>query len=137
MTDLFSLSAVGGELQVITLTVPMPDNIANSRMHWTRRMRIKQQYAKQLNELQSIGIIPPPPAVPLPHVTVRSVMYLGGPMDDDNAVARHKPLLDWLKRAKYIVDDRRKCLRWEKFPEQVVRRNHQYRIEITITETLG
>jgi hypothetical protein len=60
-------------------------------------------------------------------------MYLGAAMDDDNAAARHKPLLDWLKTRGYIAADRRKCLRWESFPEQIIRRNGHYHIELTIT----
>lgn len=39
---------------------------------------------------------------------------------------------DWLKTRGYIVDDRRKCLTWAGFPEQVVARKHVYRLEITI-----
>jgi hypothetical protein len=112
---------------------PMPDNLANSRTHWRTRSRLKKKYRAQLDELQNAGLIAPPPRHPLAHVTIRSVMQLGNPMDDDNAIARHKPILDWLKTRGYIVDDRRKCLRWEFFPEQIVRRDGNYRIELTIT----
>lgn len=110
----------------------MPDNVANARVHWRARQRLKTRYAALLDELQSIALIPAPPISPLSKVTVRSTMYLGNAMDDDNAAARHKPLLDWLKTRGYIADDRRKCLRWESFPEQIVRRTGHYHIELTI-----
>lgn len=54
-------------------------------------------------------------------------------MDDDNAIARHKPLLDWLKKRRYIVDDRRSRLRWESLPDQVVKRDGNYRIVLILT----
>jgi hypothetical protein len=115
------------------IDVPMPDNVANSRTHWRTRSKLKKAYRAQLDERQNAGLIAPPPRTPLARVTVRSVMRLGNPMDDDNAIARHKPILDWLKTRGYIVDDRRKCLRWEALPEQIVRRDGDYRIELTIT----
>jgi hypothetical protein len=118
------------------LDLPMPDNVANSRTHWRSRSKLKKKYRAQLDELQNAGLIPPPPKTPLPRVTVRSLMRLGNAMDDDNAIARHKPILDWLKTRGYIADDRRKCLRWESFPEQIVRRTGDYRIEITITPAI-
>ncbi len=64
-------------------------------------------------------------------------MYLGGAMDDDNAMARHKPLLDWLKTRGYIADDRKKNIVWEGLPEQIVKRDGNYRIELTITPLSG
>jgi hypothetical protein len=113
--------------------LPMPDNVANARVHWRDRSRLKKKYRARLDELQAAGLIPPPPAEPYARVTVRSLMRLGNAMDDDNAIARHKPILDWLKTRGYIADDRRKCLRWETFPEQIVRRNGDYTIELTLT----
>lgn len=119
----------------IILTAPMPDNINSNkgRTHWRARDRLRKEYFMRLDDLQGCGLIRPPDRI-LRRVTIRSVMYLGNYMDDDNAVARHKPLLDWLKTRGYIVDDNRKYLRWEGFPEQIVRRNGEYRIELTITE---
>lgn len=55
-------------------------------------------------------------------------------MDDDNAAARHKPLLDWLRRSGYILDDKRKNCRWRNFPAQIVRRDGNYWIELTLEE---
>ena len=79
-------------------------------------------------------MIPSPPKLPFQKVQIRSVMQLGNHMDDDNAMARHKPLLDWLKTRGYIADDRRSVLRWEGFPEQIVKRNGRYSIILTLTD---
>lgn len=126
-------SQTGMTLPPIVVVVPMPDNIANSRMHWRARDRVKKEYAACLDDMQNCGLIPSPPKAPLQKATVRSVMQLGNAMDDDNAVARHKPVLDWLKTRGYIVDDRRANLRWESFPEQRVKRNGRYSITLTVT----
>jgi hypothetical protein len=124
--------------EALVLTLPMPENGANRRGHGhSRHWRV--QHAEKLalwarcDLLRAAKLIPPPPPAPIARATVRSTMYLGAAMDDDNAMHRHKPLLDWLKRNGYIVDDKRKCIRWEGLPEQVVKRTHEYRIVLTLT----
>ena len=77
--------------------------------------------------------IPPPPAEPLGRVVVTSHMVLGAAMDDDNAKARHKWLLDWLVNAGYLVSDRRRFLRWTGDPEQTVTRKQAPHIRLTLT----
>lgn len=118
------------------LVFPMPSNVTNpgSRSHWALKGREKKRYLEQCDERQNAGLIPPPPRVPFARALVSSVMHLGAHMDDDNAMARHKSILDWLKTRGYIVDDRRACIRWTGFPEQEVRRDGDYRIELTLTE---
>lgn len=108
-------------------------NKASGRSHWRYVYSAKKKYQRQLDELQQAGLIALPPAEPIARVKVKSVMHLGNHMDDDNAIARHKVLIDWLKTRGYIVDDRRKNLQWESLPNQIVRRNGDYRIELTIT----
>ncbi len=117
------------------LTFPMPMNASNgSHGSWGARYSQKQRYWKECDVRQGAGLIPPPPAKPLSKASISSVMYLGGAMDDDNAMRRHKWVLDWLKTRGYIVDDRRKNLTWQSFPEQhVARREGNYRIELTLT----
>ena len=119
----------------IQLTVPMPPNVTNRRSggsHWRTIYREKQQFSKTLDALQAAGILPPPPPLPFRKAMVISVMYLGAAMDDDNAMARHKPVMDWLKTRGYIVDDRKKCLSWYGLPEQVIKRDGNYRIVLTL-----
>lgn len=120
----------------LTFTVPMPANLTNrgsGRSHWRVIHTEKTAYRAQLDLLLAAKQLPRPPAEPFAKATVRSTMHLGGAMDDDNAMARHKVLLDWLKQRRYIVDDRRKCLRWESFPEQIIKRDGNYHIVLTLT----
>ena len=118
----------------IVIVAPMPDNIANARVHWRERDKLKKQYAARLDDMQGAGLIPEPPKTPFAKASIRSTMQLGNAMDEDNAMARHKPLLDWLKTRGYIVDDRRSCLTWEAFPHQIIKRNGRYTITLTLSE---
>ena len=115
------------------LIFPMPPNLANSRMHWRTKHNAKKSLWAYMDVRQIFDIgFPKPPREPMAKATISSVMYLGGAMDDDNAMNRHKWLLDWLKSRGYIMDDRKKCLTWAGLPEQVIDRKNQ-RIEITLT----
>lgn len=116
----------------LTFVLPMPPNLANARMHWRRKHREKLDYWMILDAKLAWKDLPNPPRRPWPHATIRSTMYLGASMDDDNAMARHKWALDWLVSRGYLVDDRKRCLTWDGFPAQVVKRDGNYRLEITI-----
>jgi hypothetical protein len=120
----------------LTLTLPMPDPLSNASgrsRHWRTVNRAKKAYWARLDELQNVGIIPAPPRHAIASATLRSVMHLGGHMDEDGAVSRHKWPLDWLVSRGYLVTDRRTGLRWEAFPEQVVKRDGNYRLVLTLT----
>lgn len=120
----------------IELTVPMPPHVTNrsrGSTHWRRAYSEKRDYWLRLDELMLTHQIAQPPIDPFQQASLRSVMHLGGAMDDDNALARHKPLLDWLRSRRYIADDRRKNLKWEGLPEQVVKRDGNYRIVLTLS----
>jgi hypothetical protein len=129
----------------LTLVVPMPPNIGNgSHGHWSSRYREKNAYWRVLDLLTGkrglIGrerffSIPRPPQQPFAKASIRSTMYLGGAMDDSNAMRRHKWVEDWLVTRGYLVDDRKKCLTWEGFPEQVIKRDGNYRIVLVLTPT--
>ena len=120
-------------MEPIELVVPMPPNINARFGHYMARHHEKKQYYKRLDELQNAGVIPPPPMTPIAKATAAATMYLGHEMDDDNAMRRaYKAPLDWLKSRGYIVDDRRKCVRCA-VPEQVVKRDGNYRVRLTIT----
>jgi hypothetical protein len=124
------------ELRTLVLRVPMPENVTNLKgsSAWRRIHKAKRDYQEGLRIRAIAGLIPKAPEPPFERAIVSSVMKLGGAMDDDNAAARHKPLLDWLRRSGYIVDDRRKCLRWKAFPAQIVQRDGNYWIELTLEE---
>lgn len=118
------------------LTIPMPPNVTNRRQgstHWRRLYNDKQAYWARLDDLQGIGILPSPPSVPYRLASIASTMFLGCAMDDDNAMGRHKPVLDWLKTRGYIQDDRKKNLVWEALPAQIIKRDGNYRILLSLT----
>lgn len=120
----------------IELVLPMPPNATNrasGRSHWRVIHKEKAAYLAACDALQATGQVPPPPAVPFTQAHITSVMYLGGAMDDDNALARHKSAVDWLRTRGYLATDRRTGLRWAALPDQVVKRDGNYRIHLTIT----
>lgn len=130
--------AVAPDGEPLVFVVPMPANQANrasGRSHWRVRDAERKAYHATLDTLRTLRCLPPPPAVPMAQAHVRSAMVLGGAMDDDNAVARHKPLLDWLVRRGYVASDRRTCLRWAAFPEQRV--SHREAAAITLVLAPG
>jgi hypothetical protein len=103
------------------------------------RDRARRAYQAELDAWLAAGRVPAPPAAPIHRATVRSVMVLAGAMDDDNAIARHKALIDWLVRRGYVATDRRErkrdgaSLRWATTPEQVISRSTNPQIIMTVT----
>lgn len=121
-------------MTTLVFRFPMPANLANSRMHWAVKNKSRTAYWRHLDLLKHGKILPPPPKVPFEKVVIKSEMVLGSAMDHDNAVARHKYVIDWLKKRKYIVDDGPKRLRWAGFPSQRVSRKNEPEILITLTD---
>lgn len=117
----------------LTLVFPMPPNLANGRMHWRVKWKAKVAYWAQLDLLQRAKRLPPPPKVPHARARVSSVMVLGNPMDEGNAMNRHKWIEDWLVTRGYLEDDRRTCLTWDGFPAQIVTRKEPASITLTLT----
>lgn len=119
----------------LRFVVPMPENIANtSQRGWRGLHARKVKYLKALDELQALGLVPPPPKKAFARASISAVMHLGAAMDDGNAMHRaEKWPCDWLKTRGYIVDDNRKCLTWEGLPTQIVKRSAEYFIELTLT----
>lgn len=116
----------------LVVELPMPDNIANGRMHWRVKLNAKKAYFATCDAWQSLGETIAPPKKPLQRPTIASVMRLGARMDQDNAMARHKWALDWLQTRGYIVNDRH--LTWLTLPTQIVGRRDDYTLELTLTE---
>jgi hypothetical protein len=113
--------------------LPLPPNLANSRMHWRVKSNQKKAYEETLSMLLHAKQLPALPAEPWKNATVRAELTLGNHMDDDNAVARCKWALDWIVRAGYLEDDRRSNLKWGAFPEQIVSRKLTPALTITLT----
>jgi hypothetical protein len=120
----------------VTLTVPMPENLTNrasGRTHWRVIHNAKKAYAATLDRYLAAGLVESPPTQPYEKAIASSVMTLGGAMDDDNALARHKWLVDWLVKRRYLQSDRKTCLTWAGLPEQRVTRKEPASIRITLT----
>ena len=83
--------------------LPMPENLANSRMHWRAKHSKRQGYERFLSGLLYARQLPPVPVFPLTAATVYAELRLGNAMDDDNAVARCKWALDWIVKAGYLA----------------------------------
>lgn len=120
---------------VLVLTVPMPPNLTNwrsGRSHWRVVYCEKKAYWLSLDAHLAVGLLPRPPVSPIRKGRLASVMVLGGAMDDDNAVARHKWLLDWLRTRGYVANDTKRNIEWAGFPEQRVSRKEPATITITL-----
>ena len=115
----------------LTLTLPLPPNMANGRMHWRTKHRARTDYMRDCDTFQMLGHAPPPPFAPLSGVELSATLYVWATHDDDNALARTKWAADWLKTRGYIVDDKRPHCRFT-IPEQVIDRAHQ-RLVLTLT----
>ncbi|TVP60698.1 MAG: hypothetical protein EA351_00380 [Gemmatimonadales bacterium] len=117
----------------IKLTLPLPLNIANSRMHWRAKNGRKVAYFAECNAWRLRRDNPANWGGDTPdRVAITARLYVWAQMDVDNLVARMKWPLDWLQDAEYIVDDRAPHLRWAAMPTQEIDRKNR-RIEITLT----
>lgn len=117
----------------LRFVVPMPPNMANGRMHWRVKENARSKYFCTLNLMQLAGSFPKAPDPTPARASIHARMFLGAQMDHDNAVARLKWAIDWLRANRYIAGDNPKQLEWDGFPEQVVKRDGNYRIELTVT----
>jgi hypothetical protein len=121
----------------ITFAMPLPA-IATNRQHGaSRHFRAieadKKDYWRACDVWRGEGRIPPKPPLPYRRAWLRVTLYVGGAMDDDNATARPKWAVDWLVKHRYLLSDRRTCLRWVGIPDQVVSRSHEYRLVLTLS----
>jgi hypothetical protein len=110
--------------RTMKLVVPMPPNFSNPKAKASRNPfaaeRRKKRYWQLLDQLAAAKLIPPPPSPAFGAVTVTSMMIVGGRMDRDNSVARHKFVFDWLQGHGYLHNDR--LVDWSDFPRQRVSR---------------
>ena len=115
----------------LTLELPLPQNLANARMHWRKKNRERSAYMDRCSTRLFLRMLPVPPSAPLSPVTISATLYLWALMDDDNALARIKWAADWCRSRGYIVDDKRPHARFT-IPEQVIDRANQ-RLVLTLT----
>lgn len=90
------------------LALPLPPNLANARMHWRAKDAARKKYFSQCNTLVQLGLLPggdnPERAA------VRVLVVSRNAMDYDNATARIKWALDWLRSNGYLRDDNKKAI---------------------------
>lgn len=125
-----------GEVNPLTLTVPLPPNIANGRMHWQVKLKAKKAYWDTLSLLANCGKIPAEAVSRPRRARLAATLYLHSPMDDDNAMARLKWLVDWLVSNGYLAGDSRKHIEWEGLPKQFIDRKNP-RCVVTLTPAAG
>lgn len=109
------------------LTLPLPLNRANARLHWRAESRKKLAYMAECDQRQLAGLIEAP-TVTWQEVSGTAVLFLHQEMDDDNLEARMKWPRDWLETRGYIVDDKDLHL----IVSQQIDRKRQ-RVELDIT----
>lgn len=114
------------------LVLPLPPNLANSRMNWARKHRERSAYFVRCDVLRLTKQIPRVPAVPMPCARISVVLTMPNAMDTDNSVSRCKYPIDWLVANKYLQGDTRRELVWAGMPEQVVSRRAVPSLTITL-----
>lgn len=115
------------------LTLPLPPNIANARMHWRVKLKAKKAYWQACSNAVLLGGVKmSAPPTPPERARITATMYVHQYMDADNAMARLKFTTDWLVGNGYIADDSRKHLEYAGLPEQVIDRKRP-RVEIEVT----
>jgi hypothetical protein len=117
----------------LTFVFPMPENIANARLHWAVKDLKRRAFFDTCDALQAAKRLPAPPPAPWEFSLAHVTMFLAGHMDDDNAGNRNKWIWDWLKTRGYIANDSRRHLRQTGYPSQVVKRDGNYRVEVRLT----
>ena len=111
--------------------LPLPLNLANSRIFWAKKHKLKLAYWLVLDDLQMVGKVPPPPQEPWQKAVLSHHWYLHGRhMDQGNCYNRLKWIEDWLVTRGYLVDDTPECLTLEKPVQETDRKNK--RVEVTL-----
>ncbi len=116
------------------ITLPLPPNMANSRMHWRVKNRERKAYIQRCQvdadmyweDWEEVD------AVPYEKTGITATIYHTHTMDQDNSVARLKWPVDWMKRGLWIVDDDPDHLVWTGFPTQVKCKKDERRVEFVL-----
>lgn len=107
------------------ITLPLPPNMANARMHWRTKNRKRQDY-----ELRCDTYPNPEPEPFVGRAVIKAHLVTWSTMDGDNLMARMKWPVDWLVKRGYLVDDSPTYLVWVMPTQEIGRKNR--RIEITL-----
>ena len=107
------------------ITLPLPPNMANGRMHWAAKHRKQQAY-----KLRCTATHPARPEKPVVPAIVSARLYVWNLMDDDGAVARLKWPLDWLVEREILANDDPKSMRLGEVTQVIDRKNQRVEIEV-------
>jgi hypothetical protein len=113
----------------VKITLPLPENLANSRLHWAAKNRVRANYM-----LLCTAAHPARPAEPIAPVILDATLYGWNRNDEDNAVARLKWPIDWLVERQIILDDHPSALRLGTVTQEIDRKNQ--RLEIVLKEAM-
>ena len=112
------------------LTLPLPLNLANARLHWAQQHRARRKYYEVCDSHAVVGIIPGPPAETPERAQVALKFFLHNKQDPDNLAHRAKWVLDYLVTRGYLKDDREANMEWVPPEQEIDRKNKRVEIEI-------
>ena len=114
------------------LTLPLPLNLGNARLHWAEKNRKMNAYF----DLCLVTVKTKRPTVPLPRADISATLYVWNLMDEgDNMRFRLKWPLDFLVQRGFIENDSTKVLVWGTVTQEIDRRRPRIEIELeAITE---
>ena len=119
------------------LTLPLPTNIANARLHWAQRHRARRKYFEICDLFMAGGEragVSAPPSQPPEKAKIRITFFLHNKMDEYNLTARAKWIQDWLQTRGYIKSDSPDHLRLLRPRQKVDRKNKRVEIELTVVK---
>lgn len=112
------------------VTLPLPPNLANGRLHWRAKDRKRGEYEASCAYWAIMGG-DLHPQEPLERARISAVLYVHQRMDWDNLMARCKWPVDFLVKDRWIVDDSPDRLEWVGIPTQEIDRKNQ-RLVVTL-----
>ncbi|MGA7270148.1 MAG: hypothetical protein WB239_03665 [Acidimicrobiia bacterium] len=113
------------------LTLPLPPNLLNARMHWRTRHAKTEAYYQQCTLWAVAGKCPRAPLQMPEKAEVRATVYLWSLMDEDGLTGRLKWPIDWMVYQGYLTDDKPKNMSLAKPAQYIDRKNP--RVELTVT----
>ena len=112
------------------LVLPLPVNIANSRLHWAAKHKKKKAYWEHLDILVILNRLPPAPDTPYQSADLVFDWFVWNKLDPDNLGARKKWILDWLVTRGYLADDRESNVTLTDLPQTIDRKCPRVLIEV-------
>ena len=114
------------------LTLPLPLNLGNARLHHYEKNRKMNAYY----DLCLATVRVKRPTFPLLRANISATLYVWNLMDEgDNMRFRLKWPLDWLVQRGFIEDDSPRTLVWGTVTQEIDRRRPRIEIELeAITE---